>query len=314
MNACFIGIDLGGTRVKIGLVANNRLISQAVVTARAAQGMAASLPIITEHVNMLLKKFALTQTSLQGVSLGFPGLVDPYQKKILSTNGKYADAHTIDLEAWVKEEWNVPFFIDNDARMAAIGEWKFGAGKNTDDLVMVTIGTGVGTAAILNGKLLRGKHFQAGCLGGHLSVQFNGRQCSCGNAGCMEAYAATWSIKEQILADKDYIDSALHDAEVIDFESLFAAAEKGDALALQIQQQCLDIWSTGVVNLIHAYDPEVVVIGGGVMQDPERILPYITHQVHQHAWCPWGTVQIRATQLGNDAGILGAVYALQHPV
>ena len=85
MNACFIGIDLGGTRVKIGLVANNRLISQAVVTARAAQGMAASLPIITEHVNRLLKKFALTQTSLQGVSLGFPGLVDPYQKKILST-------------------------------------------------------------------------------------------------------------------------------------------------------------------------------------------------------------------------------------
>ena len=97
----------------------------------------------------------------------------------------------------LKQNWNVDFFIDNDARLAAVGEWKYGAGKDTDNLVVMTIGTGIGTSVIMNGKLLRGKHFQAGCLGGHFSVKYNGSMCTCGNSGCVEAYASTWSFKRK---------------------------------------------------------------------------------------------------------------------
>ncbi len=312
MKNCYIGIDLGGTRVKIGLVEDDKITSKVVVPAQSANGLAARLPFITKHVNQLLKGNGITLGCLRGISLGFPGLVDPFQKKILSTNAKYDDAFSIDLETWVKEQWNVPFFIDNDARMAAVGEWKFGAGKDTDNLVVMTIGTGIGTSVIMEGKLLRGKHFQAGCLGGHIAVQYNGRQCSCGNVGCVEAHASTWSIKQRIEEDKNYLQSILSSAPAIDFENLFTAAEKGDTLALTVQQECLDMWSAAVVNLIHAYDPEVVIIGGGVMNKKENVLPYLTEQVHKHAWCPWGNVDIRSTELLSNAGILGAVYCLQH--
>jgi glucokinase len=314
MNKYFIGIDLGGTRVKIGLVADEKIIAKVIVPAQSVNGLAASLPFITKHINQLVKGKDLSLSDLGGVALGFPGLVDPFEKKILSTNAKYDDALAINLEDWVKKQWGVPFFLDNDARMAAVGEWKFGAGRDTDNLVVITLGTGIGTSAIIEGKLLRGKHFQAGCLGGHFSVQYNGRQCNCGNIGCVEAYAATWSIKERIMEESSYMQSSLSSAAVIDFETLLLAADSGDALAIHIQQDCLDIWAAGIVNLIHAYDPEVVVIGGGVMNKREKILPYLTEQIHKHAWCPWGKVALRATELLSDAGILGAVYCLQHQV
>ena len=166
----------------------------------------------------------------------------------------------------LKQNWNVDFFIDNDARLAAVGEWKFGAGNDTNDLVVMTIGTGIGTSVITEGKLLRGKHFQAGCLGGHISVVYNGRMCTCGNKGCVEAYASTWSLKKRIEEHETFNKSSLSTVAVIDFETLFAEADKNDALAIYFKNDCIDLWSAAIVNLIHAYDPEVVVIGGGVMQ------------------------------------------------
>lgn len=311
MKDCFVGIDLGGTRVKIGVIADGKILAKTVIPAQAANGLQVSLPLITQEVNQLLQRAGVSPDILKGVGLGFPGLVDPIQKKILSTNAKYDDTLALNLEDWASRQWNVPSFIDNDARMAAVGEWKYGAGRDTDNLVVMTIGTGIGTAAIIEGKLLRGKHFQAGCLGGHFSIQYNGRQCTCGNVGCMEAHAGTWSLKEQVKEDVLYNNSSMKEAAVIDFETLFSAADAGDTLACRVQQQCLDVWSAGIVNLIHAYDPEVIVIGGGVMNDKERILPYITEKVHRQAWCPWGKVAIRPTQLLSDAGILGAAHCLQ---
>ena len=314
MNECFIGIDLGGTRVKIGLVHNNTIIDKVTVPAMPAQGLEASLPFIEQQIDQLLNTNKNRQLSLNGIGFGFPGLVDPKNKKILSTNAKYDDARLVNLEGWIKDRWNVDFFIDNDARITAIGEWKFGAGKDTDNLVVMTIGTGIGTSAIIEGKLLRGKHFQAGCLGGHFSLQYNGKICTCGNIGCMEAHAATWSIKERVISDPDFTKSIMSSAPVIDFETLFNAATQNDVLALTILDDCFDIWAAGIINLIHAYDPEVVIIGGGVMNNHDTIIPNILPIVHRHAWCPWGKVEIKPSVLLSDAAILGAVYCLQHEV
>ena len=238
--------------------------------------------------------------SLKGIGLAFPGLVDPINKKILSTNAKYDDGFTINLENWVKDHWNVDFFIDNDARITAVGEWKYGEGKDTDDLVVMTIGTGIGTSAIIEGKLLRGKHFQAGCLGGHLSIQYNGSVCTCGNIGCLEAYASTWSIKKRIINSPGFLNSVLSSLQVLDFEALFIAAKQQDILALSLLNECYEAWSAGIINLIHAYDPEVVVIGGGVMNNRDTILPNIIPRIHKHAWCPWGKVDIRPSNLLSD--------------
>ncbi|NGM61088.1 ROK family protein [Sphingobacterium sp. SGG-5] len=297
-----IGIDLGGTRIKVGLVIDNVVTAKTIIPAQSVKGLQRHLPAIQEAIDNLIVRTGLPISGLDGVGLAFPGIVDSRSQRIISTNQKYDDALHLDLAGWVKRNWVVPFFIDNDARMAAVGEWRYGAGKDTDNLVVMTIGTGIGTAAIIAGQLLRGKHFQAGCLGGHFSVRYNGRECTCGNLGCVEAYASAWSLKNT------------SEMAFTDFKALFETANSGNPFAIQVRQECLDIWSAGIINLIHAYDPEVVVLGGGVLNSSSDIVPYITEKVRQHAWCPWGDVQIRPTQLLSDAGILGAVYGLHHPI
>src|SRR5204862_7534651 len=146
---------------------------------------------------------------LNGIALAFPGIVNPVSKKIISTNKKYDDGPQLNLEEWVSQRWNTAFYIENDARMAVVGEWVFGAGRGSNDIVAVTIGTGIGSSAIIEGRLLRGKHFQAGCLGGHFTVQYNGNECTCGNIGCVEAQASTWSISRMIKADPGFSKSSL---------------------------------------------------------------------------------------------------------
>jgi glucokinase len=134
----------------------------------------------------------------------------------------------------------------------------------------MTLGTGIGTSVITMEKLLRGKHFQAGCLGGHISVVYNGRMCNCGNRGCVEAYASTWALKERVEQHHAFYQSSLSTVPAIDFETLFIDAENRDALAIEFKNDCIGLWSAAIVNLIHAYDPEVIVIGGGVMQRHEE--------------------------------------------
>jgi len=295
MSTYYIGIDLGGTRVKLGLVTEGAVVARKVIPANAAGGLEASFPMVRAEVDELLKLNHVM--SFGGVGLAFPGLVDPSSQRILSTNKKYDDALQAEVAGWVREHWNVPFFIDNDARMAAVGEWKYGEGRDTEDLVVMTIGTGIGTSAIIGGRLLRGRHFQAGCLGGHISVQYEGRECTCGNRGCLEAYGSTWSLAGRVEGIRD-------------FEGLFAAAAAGNAQAVRVLRDCYDVWSAGIVNLIHAYDPEVVVLGGGVMHHADAMLPYVSEKVHRHAWCPWGDVKIRATKLHGDAAVLGVTHCL----
>ena len=299
-----IGIDLGGTRVKLGLVRDGRVIASRMVPANADGGLRGSLPVLEREIEVLRNG-----VDLAGIGMAFAGLADPVSKRILSTNQKYDDAKEMDLEGWVRQRWGVPFFIDNDARMAAVGEWKYGAGKDTNDLVMMTIGTGIGSSAVIGGQVLRGRHFQAGCLGGHFSVRYDGLHCTCGNRGCAEAYGGTWSLRERL--GKDWQRShGINDGDPIGFAELFASSDRGDADAKLVLREYMEVWAAAIVNLIHAYDPEVVVIGGGVMERAADILPYVTELVNRHAWTPWGTVSIRARGLADHAGILGVVHCL----
>jgi len=313
MQKCFIGIDLGGTRVKLGLVCNGQVIDKRIITADSGNGLIANLPRLQQEIDALLLSNN-SETSFGGIGMAFPGLVDPYTQRILSTNKKYDDAVTADLKDWVHNNWGVPFFLDNDARMAAVGEWKYGAGQDTENLVAVTIGTGIGTSAIIEGKLLRGKHFQAGCLGGHISVKYDGRKCTCGNVGCAEAYGSTWSLAESAKASALYGGSALAKEDRLDFESVFKASKNQDALAVEMHQMCIDVWAAALVNLIHAYDPEVIVVGGGALNNQDAVLPHLVQKVNELAWCPWGTVQIRPSTLMSNAGILGVVHCIQHKI
>ena len=246
--------------------------------------------------------------------IGFCGLADARIGRVISTNKKYDDAPEIDFQLWIRKEFGLPFAIENDARMALLGERHAGAARGCDNLVMITLGTGIGGAAMIEGKLLRGKHAQAGCLGGHLPAKVGGRACTCGAVGCMEAEASGWALPIMAKEWNGFRDSALADREQIDFKTVFELARAGERVATEIRDYCLQVWANASVGLIHAYDPEMIVIGGGVMQSAEVILPYIQKFVHEHAWTPWGKVRIVAAELGNNAGLFGAVPLLSGQV
>ncbi|MGB0051382.1 MAG: ROK family protein, partial [Terracidiphilus sp.] len=211
------------------------------------------------------------------------------------------------LQSWSRESLGLPLFAENDARMALLGEAYAGAGRGFENTVMITLGTGIGGVAMIEGKLLRGKHAQAGCIGGHLPVRLDGRKCTCGAIGCAEAEASGWALPLLVKEWAGVENSPLNRCENIGFRELFTEAARGDKIACEIRDHCLRVWATVTVGLVHAYDPEIVIFGGGVMKSADEILPYIQSHVHRYAWTPWGKVEVRAAELGGNAALLGGI-------
>jgi glucokinase len=302
-----IGIDLGGSHATIAVVSGDKLLASHRVSLNSAQPLRPALDIFAAAIRELLAELQMKASDCEGVALGFCGLADARIGRVVSTNKKYEDAPSIDFRAWSNQEFGLRFGIENDARMALLGERHAGAARGCDDVVMITLGTGIGGAAMIEGKLLRGKHAQAGCLGGHLPAKVGGRACTCGAIGCVEAEASGWALPLMAREWRGFSESGLATAENIDFRTLFELAAAGDRVAIEIREYCLKVWAAGAVGLIHAYDPVLIVIGGGVMRSGDVILPYIQHYVSEHAWTPWGKVRVVAAQLGNDAGLFGAI-------
>lgn len=314
MTDFFLGIDMGGTNIKIGIVHNHQLIDNDVFEVNSNLGLAPVLQTLEKRIPLLLEKHHITVKSLSGIGIAFPGIVNPDTKQVLSTNEKYFDAPGLNLEKWAYHTWQLPLCIDNDARIAAIGEWKYGNAEATDNLVVVTLGTGIGSSAIINGKVLQGTHFQAGILGGHFSINYKGGKCNCGNVGCAESEMASWNLKNRIENDPLFLASGFSILGQFDFKTVFQLAEANDSLALKIKDQAIRVWSAAIINLIHAYDPDTVILSGGVLNSRNVIIPAIEHNVHQNAWCNWGKVKIVASTLGDHAALLGSCYRLQHTI
>ena len=302
-----LAIDLGGTHATCAIVEGRSILASEVVATDGTVGLRPALPEIVRAFHRLLKHTGVNAADCLGLAFSFCALVDSRTSKILSTNQKYDDAQGFDFTAWAKSELGLRLRLENDARMALLGERYAGAGRGFDDIVMTTLGTGIGGAAMIGSKLLRGKHAQAGCLGGHIPVRLGGRQCTCGAIGCAEAEASGWSLP-LIAADwPGFAQSRLAQEKTVNFEALFRLAAANDPVALALRDRCLQVWATATVGLIHAYDPEIIIFGGGVMKSADVILPYIQSYVEKHAWTPWGKVKVLAAEVGNNAGILGAI-------
>lgn len=305
-----IAIDLGGTVVKIGLVCRGKILGHAALDSQLSLGLAPNLPRIREAVEILMRQHTIEASQLKGIGLAFPGLVDPQRNRIISTNEKYDDACTLDLSRWAKEKWNVPLYVDNDARLAVLGEWAYGSAKGKRNVVMMTIGTGIGTGVILDGQLVYGTHFQAGSLGGHFTLDYRGRRCTCGNKGCVEALSSSFFLPLIIREHPGLSESFKKKADTLDFKQIFRLAEEGDREALRVRNECMDVWSAAIITYIHAYDPEIVILGGGVMKSGAIILPYIRERVDRYAWCPSEKVKIAESRLSEQAALLGLAYRL----
>ncbi len=274
-----LAIDFGGSHATCGLVEDRTLLISETIDIDRARSLASVLPAVADTFLKLARRQSLGLKNFSGVAAGFAGLVDSRIGRITATNGKYEDATAIDLDAWSRRTLGLPLRIENDAR-------------------------GV---AMIEGKLLRGKHAQAGCLGGHLPVLFTGRTCTCGAIGCAEAEASGWCLPLVVKDWPGVAHSALSKYAEVGFKELFEESARGDSVAIAIRARCLNVWAANAVGLVHSFDPEIIVIGGGVMESANVIIPYIEQYVQKYAWTPWGKVQVRAAALGNSAALLGAV-------
>jgi glucokinase len=300
--------DTGGTRIKLALMRDQNILGQESFAARSSEGLAPQLPRIAQGLDSLCRAAGITRGECTALAMAFPSLIDAATGRVLAAYGKYADAPRLDLPRWSRETLGLPLVIENDARMALIGEWQAGAGRGSNDLVMVTLGTGVGTAALIEGIVVRGRHGQAGVLGGHLTVQQDGRQCTCGNRGCAEAEASTSVLPALAAQSPEYPTSPLSRAPLVDYASVFRLAREGDACAVSLKTRAIEVWSSLIVNLIHAYDPERVIVGGGIMAGEAEFFSELERLVLARAHTPWGRVAIVRGELGDAAALFGGEY------
>jgi glucokinase len=302
-----IAIDIGGRHVTCALVDDHGVCRKATGAVGEAR-LKPTLAVLEEMAHRLLDEEGAAASSCAGVSLAFCGIVDDDRGCVLATlDDKFEDAIACDLPAWSERAFGLPLRMENDARLALLGEWWGGAARGFEDVVMVTLGTGIGGAAMTGGRLLASRHRQAGAIGGHLPVMLTGRRCLCGGHGCAEAEASTWALPEICAEQPGFAKSSLATEPAIDFGTVFEHYDAGDGVAAAVLDHCCRVWATLAVTLVHAYDPELLVFGGGAMSRADDILPRVRALVDDRAWTPGRTVRIARAALAEDAALYGAI-------
>lgn len=284
-----VAVDLGGTFIKIGIYSNDRLIASTTIPSFAESTLESRLPAIEHAIAGLLGN----EERIEGFALAFPGIVNTDTRMILSTPGKFSDSPRIDLADWVWRRYRCRFAIENDANAALLGECRNGCAKGVEDAILFILGTGIGTAAMMGGRIVHGVHYQAGILGGHLKFGRGDERCVCGCDGCLEAMVGSWSLAERVKRYPEYHQSALSCLQHIDYEGLFNCYSGGDELAKRIRERTIDAWARGISALVHAYDPQVVVLSGGVIKGAAHFAVELEERVRAYSWTAWGNPEFR---------------------
>lgn len=302
----YIGIDLGGINLAAGLVNDSgEIISRrSVPTPKTPEAVAQA---IAEHVWGLL---ADSDGSVKYIGIGSPGVIDPVNGVVEYWSN--LDFHDVPIAEMVAKLTGIPVFVENDASCAALGEYKAGAGKGSRSMLVVTLGTGVGGGAVLDGKLYGGVN-NAALEIGHFVIEHNGRLCTCGRRGCFEAYcSATALMKEARKAMDSAPDSVLWEyagtKEAINGKLIFDAYAVKDPAAVKVVDEFISYLGDGITSLVNIFQPDVVCVGGGIAGAGETLLAPVREILDREDYarhCKKRTKLIKA-MLGNDAGIIGA--------
>lgn len=296
-----LGLDLGGSHAACSLISEQTVVATEHLSFADSTSLTAVLPEVT---NCLKRLARFSKEPVSGLGIGMCGLVDSRSNRVLSTNGKYEDTVTFDFQGWSQQSLGVPARVENDARLALRGEMYAGAARGCSDVVMFTLGTGIGGVAAMEGKPLVGAHGQAGVLGGHVPVRAHGRRCTCGGQGCAEAEASGWSLPMVCREWPGFGDSSLAD-KPLNFKSLFECSAAGDKIATEVREHCLTVWGMMAVAAVHSFDPELIILGGGAIRAADQIVPPLEKYVQENTWTPWGKVRIVVAELGDQAAALG---------
>lgn len=308
-----IGIDLGGTNMAAGIVDETYavLCRKSIKTRKdgTPEEIADDMAVL---VHDLCSEFGIDEREIETVGIGIPGSV--------SNDGIVEDANNIGFyyvpfERMMQDRLTMPVQTVNDARAAAMGEYLAGAGRGSHTFQMLTIGTGIGGAFIVNGQVLTGCNGAAGEIG-HMVIERGGIPCNCGRKGCLEAYASASALKERMMRIVPERQESLlfrlceGKKERLSGKLLFAALKEQDALAEELFTEQIEYLAEGIANLINALQPDMLCIGGGMSEQGEALLAPLRKAVAEKVYSKHSKVQteLKAAKLGNAAGIIGAAY------
>ncbi|MDQ0338670.1 glucokinase [Caldalkalibacillus uzonensis] len=270
-----IGVDLGGTLIRAGLFTEaGEMLDREERDTLAAEGPEAVISRIKEAVFHVCDRQGIDvrHDQIMGLGIGCPGPLNPYPGVVLSPPNLPGWEH-IPLRDILSEAFNVPVYLNNDANAAVLGEYYYGSSKGTNNLIYMTISTGIGSGVLIDGRLLLGENGNAGEVG-HMVVDVNGPVCGCGNKGCLEAIASGTGIVKRTKAKLTQTEQAspLRDIDGFTARHVFEAAKAGDPLAMEIVEETRYYLGVGIANIINLYNPQKIVFGGGVSKAGDFLL------------------------------------------
>ncbi len=312
-----VGIDLGGTNLKGAIVDRKGRVIAKHVRPLPEVDPEGTISEIVALVDQFLSVASAGRSDLAGVGVGAPGPMR-YGTGTITQAANLPGWRNVPLRDLLRERLQVPVLFDNDGNAAAFGEFWLGAGKDGQDLVMLTLGTGVGAGVILNGRILHGHHENAAELG-HTIMVPNGLPCPCGQRGCLEQYASAGAVARRVAsAIQEGGNSVLSDAvgqgEAIDARLVAASAQAADPVCVRVWDEACQYLAIACINIQHAYSPARVVLGGGMAEAGDFLLDRVTHHVTGQRWSLHDDLpEIVLAKLGYDAGVIGAAgLVLQH--
>jgi glucokinase len=302
-----IGVDLGGTNIAVGLVNENYEIVAAVsVPTNAGRPVDQVVDSIGNAIDAVMEKGGVTIADCAMIGVGAPGTVDVAQGVVICS---YSLAwNRVPLASMLKERFGIPVRLDNDANCAALAEVKAGSAKGYNNVVLVTLGTGIGTGIVINGSIYTGLKGN-GTEMGHVLIDYDGELCFCGRKGCWDAYAsATALIIQAKRAASGRPESLLNRVPEITGKSVFDAAKQGDITAKAVVKKYCEYLALGISNIVNALAPEMILLGGGISREGDLILNPVRDYIKEYCFDTReeGLPVLGVASMGNDAGIVGA--------
>lgn len=314
MKQYYLGIDLGGTNIAVAVMDENyQFIAKHSTPTLGRRSFEEVVKDMADASLLVLEKAGISKDAVEHVGVGVPSTIDPDTRNVVYANN--LNWVNRDLITEFKKHINLPVYIANDADCAAYGEALAGAAKDYQDMMMITLGTGVGGGIVFNKKIYVGGN-QHGCEPGHCTLVMDGEPCTCGRKGCLEAYASvTALIRDTIRAMAGNPCSIMcemcgNDMTKVSGRTAFDAAKQGDETAIEVVNNYIHYLAVGISSFITLWRPQAIILGGGVCNEGENLLAPLRKEVHRTVYAADlmpETPIIKAT-LGNDAGIVGAAF------
>jgi glucokinase len=308
-----IGIDIGGTWIKYGAIdTEGHILFADRAKTRGAEGQKATLDGIVDCVRAMMEWAGRAGHTPVSVGIGSPGTINPTTKKVQPPTPNLTTIIGVNLAELVEHDTGLPTDVDNDANCAAWAEYCYGAGRGIDNLICVTVGSGIGSGFIVDGHIYTGPNGSGGEMG-HVTIDWQGPQCPCGNRGCLETFtSANAMMRKATEAAKRYPGGLLATkkaGDTVSVAELFACARAGDRDAVGVIEESATQLGFGILNAIQLFDPDAIVVGGGAADADEdgHWLAAVAATIHRHAFSLEGkSLRIGKAALGNDAGFIGA--------